>query len=212
MQKRLLLLLALGVGLSVCAQPFGGGFRTGLNASQIAGDGMSGYHKAGFNGAFYAYYFTSETIRLQLELGYSRKGSARLPEPDDPLITQFLRRLNYVEMPLLCQYQTGKLSLEAGFSADVLTSADEKIDGYPNNTFNTNDWRKLCINGVLGLHYQLTNRIRLIVRSTNALHSIRKNSVTSNVRRFSRQFGEYNDVLFFGIGWEMESPLQKLKQ
>lgn len=192
------------------AQPFGGGMRSGLNASQIAGDGMSGYHKAGFAGAFSVYYYTSENFRLQFELGYSRKGSARRPDPEDPMVTQFLRRLNYVELPLLAQFELGLLRLEAGFSADLLTTASEKIDGYPNNNFNRAEWKNITFNGIIGAQYKLTERLSLIVRSTNALHSIRNNSVAGNVRRFSRKkYGEYNDVLFFGLGWEMNASGKK---
>lgn len=209
MLTRTLSLLMLCISLSVHSQPFGGGIRAGLNASQIAGDGASGYHKAGFAGGFSVYYFTNETNRLQLELGYSRKGSARRPDAEDPSITQFNRRINYVEVPLLYQSQLGMLRIGAGLSADVLTTAGEKIDGYPNASFNRSDWRKLCLNSVVELQYNLAKNLALIVRSTNSLHSIRKNSVPGNVRRFSRQYGEFNDVLFFGLGWEMNSPSKK---
>ncbi|MBK9291592.1 MAG: outer membrane beta-barrel protein [Bacteroidetes bacterium] len=191
------------------AQPFGGGLRAGMNASQIAGDGMSGYHKAGFSGGFLLYYYTSADFRLQFELGYTRKGSARQPDPEDPAIRQFLRQLNYVEMPLLTVFGLGKLEAEAGLSADWLTHAGEKIDGYPNNNFNLADWRKICFNSVLGLRYRLSEHFVVFTRSTNSLHSIRKNSVPGNVRRFSRKFGEYNDVLSFGLSWEMNRPSAK---
>ncbi len=209
MLPRALIVLLIGFGLSVQAQPFGGGLRVGLNASQIAGDGMSGYNKSGFGGAFLSFYYINETNRMQLELGYTRKGSARRPDVDDPSITQFNRRLNYVEIPLLYQSQFGLLRIGAGLAVDVLTSASEKIDGYPNNSFNRKDWNKLCVNSVVELQYNLTQNLVFLVRSTNSLHSIRKNSVPGNVRRFSRQFGEYNDVLFFGLGWEMKSRSTK---
>ncbi len=210
MPKGLTLLVFLSLAYSAYSQPFGGGVRAGLNASQIAGDGMSGFHKAGFAGAFSIYYYTSENLRLQFELGYSRKGSARKPDPEDPSLTQFLRKLNYVELPLLAQFELGSLRLEAGFSADLLTTASEDIDGYPNNNFNRDDWKKLTFNGIIGAHYKLTENLSLIVRSTNSLNSIRINSVAGNVRRFSRKkYGEFNDVLFFGLGWEIKSSSKR---
>lgn len=209
MQRRVVLLIALLSALHTHAQPFGGGVRAGLNATQIAGDGMSGYHKAGFAGGFSAFLYTSETFRIQLELGYSRKGSARRPDPEDPAITQFVRRLNYVEIPLLAQAELGPLRFEGGFSADILTSATEMINGYPNNNFNKADWKNLCFNTIIGVQYQLTENLVLMVRSANSLHSIRKNSVSGNVRRFSLKYGEYNDALFFGLAWSRSSSTKR---
>lgn len=209
MLKGILFIVLTALCSAALAQPFGGGFRAGMNASQIAGDGLSGYHKAGIAGAFSAYYYTTESLRLQLELGYSRKGSAQRPDPNDPSVTQFLRKLNYVEIPLLVQNEWGMLRFEVGVAADVLTTASEKIDGYPNNDFNRSEWKNLIFSGIIGMQYKLTEDIIFLVRSTNSLHSIRKNSVTGNVRRFGRQFGEYNDALFFGLGYEIRSRSKK---
>lgn len=193
---------------AACAQPFGGGIRAGLNASQIAGDGTSGYHKAGFSGATYLYYYTSEKFGLQFELGYSPKGSARRPDPEDPSLPHFVRKLNYVELPMLARSKIGRIEPEAGISFDLLTGASEEINGYTNNSFERSDWKNLTVNGLIGLRYKINRGLVVNIRSTNALHSVRKKNVPGNVRRFGRSYGEYNDVLFFGISYEINSPIK----
>jgi hypothetical protein len=61
------------------------------------------------------------------------------------------------------------------------------------------NWRKMNVNTVVGVRYQLTDHWQLILRSINSVHSLRKNSVPLNVRRYSKKYGEFNDVILFGV-------------
>lgn len=181
------------------SQSFNGGVQAGLAVSQIAGDGMSGYNKAGIQAGFFVNYKLQEKLSVQMELAYIQKGSARA-ENIETGESQYLRRLNYIELPLILQYHLQPLLIEAGLSADFLAASMEEINYQVNDQ--SQIWRKMNVNTVIGLRYQLTDHLQLILRSINSVHSIRKNSVPLNVRRYSKKYGEYNDVILFGMAYQ----------
>lgn len=181
------------------SQSFNGGVQAGLAVSQIAGDGMSGYNKAGIQTGFFVNYQLQEKLSVQMELAYIQKGSARA-ENIETGESQYLRRLNYIELPLILQYHLQPLLFEAGLSADFLAASMEEINYQVNDQ--SQNWRKMNVNSVVGLRYQLTDHLQLILRSINSVHSIRKNSVPLNVRRYSKKYGEYNDVILFGMAYQ----------
>jgi hypothetical protein len=179
-------------------QKFKGGMQAGFTASQIAGDGISGFNKAGFQVGFFASYPLRSTFSLQMELAFIQKGSAQAENPEIGM-TQYLRRLSYVEWPLLLQYQLQKLIAEAGVSADFLTYSFEERDFQQIDQSIADPWRKLSFNTVIGVRYKLYNRLWVTMRSINSINSIRKGSVPLNVKRYGQKFGEFNDVLLFGL-------------
>ncbi|MDO8898994.1 MAG: porin family protein [Bacteroidales bacterium] len=182
------------------AQNFKGGVNAGLAISQIAGDGLSGYNKAGIHTGFFVNYLVKPNVAVQMELAYIQKGSAQSENPDNPQGFQFLRRLNYIELPLLLQYQLKPLLLEVGVSADFLAGTYEEI----NYQFNEQPdvWRKSTLNTVLGVKYMIGNNLMINIRTTNSINSIRKNTVPLNVRRYTKTYGEYNDVITFGLSYQ----------
>lgn len=182
------------------AQNFGGGAAAALTVSQIAGDLASGYHKAGVSGGFYVFHAAGKHGHIQMELNFIQKGSARKGDPDDPTTFSFMRRLNYVELPLIYRYSIDPLIVMIGVSADFYAGGIEKIDGYRNDNFKADDWKKMTFNTIVGIRYQLAEKLWLQIRSTNSLNSIRKAPVPGNVRRYSlNKYGEFNDVLSFGL-------------
>lgn len=199
MRTTLSLFFLLITTASVSSQSFNGGVQTALVVSQIAGDGMSGFNKAGVQGGFYVNYMIKSNLSLQMELAYIQKGSARA-EKVETGESQYLRRLNYVEWPLIVQYHLHPLLLEAGLSVDFLTASFEEINYQISDA--SQIWRKVNANTVFGIRYKLGANWQLILRSVNSINSIRKNSVPLNVRRYSRNYGEFNDALLFGVAYQ----------
>lgn len=186
--------------LGSTAQSFNGGVRGALVVSQVAGDGMSGFNKAGLHGGFFVNYMFKAKHSVQMELAYVQKGSAQSEKPNLPDQQQYLLRLNYVEIPLLYQFHVYPWIVEAGFSVDFKTRQYEEIQ-YIENT-QGDVWRKVVFNSVFGLKYKLSEHWMVGLRTINSVHSIRKNSVPLNVRRFGKTYGAYNDVLSFALNYQ----------
>lgn len=193
--------LVLILPLSSFAQLFSGGLKAGLTMSQIAGDGFSGYNKAGLFVGCWGAINLQPDLSLQMDIAYTQKGSAQQASDARPDIPQYLLRLNYVEMPLVVTYQMAPFAVEAGLSFDFLVGQKETINFVPNDQGDI--WRKVNLASVLGLKYLLSEKWMISLRSINSISSIRKNSVPKNVRRYSQKYGAYNDVLALGLIYRM---------
>lgn len=182
------------------SQDFEGGITAGFASSQVAGDGYAGFNKAGVFGGFFVRLPIAEQSGLQMELAYIQKGSRYNEKADQPLLQQYVLRLNYVHLPVIYQYDIGKLRLEAGLSVDFLVGKFEEKN-YLENTLN--DWRKLTFNTVFGAQYRFTQNWAIGLRTINSINSIRKNSVEGNVKRYGNTFGAFNDVLQLSLFYQL---------
>jgi hypothetical protein len=187
-------MVALASGLS--GQPFAGGIKGGMAATQVAGDTYGGYTKAGINTGFFVSLELSEKWFVLMELAFVQKGSRFNPNPDLVERNAYLLRLNYAELPFMLQFRKGHFALGAGLSADFLLSHYEEVNYF---VVETDDWRKLCLNSVVGVQYRLGNQWKLDFRTVNSITSIRKNAVPGSVRRYERGFGQYNDGLILSL-------------
>ena len=96
--KKLILSIFLFVILqNTEAQQFKGGMMFGFVSSQVAGDGYSGFHKAGLSGGFFVSLDLNPTSSLQMELHYIQKGSRYNDTTYQEDFQQYLLRLNYVD-------------------------------------------------------------------------------------------------------------------
>lgn len=178
------------------SQQFTGGLTAGLVGSQVAGDNFSGYKKGGiFAGGFVALNL-SDKSSLQMELTYFQKGSRENPNEENGY-SSYLLRINYVEMPLLYQYKTGKFIIEGGPSVGVSTNSYEKINEIPES--DAPDYDKPArytfqIN--LGLVFVATPVWHVMIRTNNSFSNIRTSPV--GVRRLWAT-GQFNDALVLGV-------------
>lgn len=198
----LLLILPLMVlATTLSAQTFNGGVKAAAVVSQIAGDGLSGFNKAGVNAGFFAQYQWQPIWSVQMDLAFIQKGSAQKLNPDQLDSYSYLLRLNYVELPLVLQYHLKPLVFEAGVSFDFLAGYTEKINDQINDQGEV--WQKMNVNTVIGVQYYLNDRWVATIRSVNSISSLRKNSVPLNVRRYGTAYGAYNDVISVGLLFRM---------
>ncbi len=175
------------------AQKFEGGLFAGLNASQVAGDVASGYHKVGLTFGGFASLRLNDHSELRMELAYSQKGSRLNPTDEDP--RQYLLRVNYIDLPLLYRYHYNqKLTFEGGLSYGYLMNHYEEADYYTfvsSAGFNTH-----ALNIIAGLSYRLSDQFSAGFRSVNSLIPLRDH-VSGVKRLFNR--GQYNDVLTLSL-------------
>jgi hypothetical protein len=118
---------------------FTGGLVAGINACQVDGDYLNGYHKLGLNFGAVAYVSFTNKIAASLELLYSQKGSYSVSTIESPYFGTYFAKysihLNYAEVPVVFHYYiTPRYHLGIGASYNVLISSKEM---YNDASFNT---------------------------------------------------------------------------
>jgi hypothetical protein len=130
------------------AQKFQGGAFLGFNASQIDGDQLAGYNKIGLNTGLNISYDLNEPWQLNIDFGYSQKGSRTgLSVQDGDLIRKIT--LNYIELPIYVSYQDWwiedvdyfKIQAYTGISIGRLISVKNQLgdSDYDQENFLKND-------------------------------------------------------------------------
>ncbi len=168
----------------------------GLSTSQVSGDKLGGFDKAGLLAGIFAKTKIYERIDLQMEITYIQKGS-RNPNMNEDLIPHI--SLNYVEVPLILKYrQNNTLSFESGGQFALLINGFySDIYGKINNT-DINPFINYDISVLLGLNYTILKDMILNMRLSNSIFAIGKEDYSTNSYN-SLNKGKYNSVLSFTI-------------
>lgn len=169
------------------AQGFDAALLLGLNAAQLDGDGLVGYHKVGLTGGVRASYPIKERSDLGLELLYSERGS-RSPISNNNGTEVIVTRLQYLEIPIFYNYKDWyqsegdyyKVKAEGGISYGYLfrqTSNNSSLQSEIDD-FNSSD-----ISVHLALGYSVNKRMTFTGRWTSSIIDIHKfESMTSPPR------------------------------
>ena len=214
MKQKIVIFLCFGLlTFGIQAQNFGGGFILGISSSQVGGDNLAGFNKAGLLLGVFANKSITQLFTFQMEMTYIQKGSNN-PNMNDPEHIDYAKpdiSTSYIEIPLLLQYhQSEKLKLEGGVLSAYL------IDGYYNdsngkipllknqlNPFISSDFGLL-----LGSNYKFSNRLSINARLSNSIRPIgtedyqNKGSANSYNSNLSRK-GKYNSVLSFTLHYNL---------
>ena len=194
MLKKFTLLLCCGfLSISIHAQNFGGGIILGLSTSQVSGDKLGGFNKAGLLVGAFANKSLSEILSIQMEMTYIQKGSRN---PNNTDIHEY--DLNYLEIPFFLKYQTKyQLKIEGGFLTGILINQTERYsDGIELINMSNGNFNKFDFGVGLGIDYSLTDKLTLNSRISNTLFfsPTREYSVQTFINR-----GNYNSVLSFAL-------------
>jgi hypothetical protein len=199
MKKKFAILIFCGfLALSIQAQNFGGGVILGLSTSQVGGDDLGGFNKAGLLIGVFANKSISEMLSFQMEMTYIQKGSNN-PKMNENGQGQQDISISYIEVPLLLQYyQSDKLKIEGG----VLTAY--LIDGYYNNlsgkmSNGTNPFISYDIGLLLGIDYKYSKNISLNTRISNSIFPIGAEDYKNQAQYNYSRKGKYNSVLSFSL-------------
>lgn len=121
--KKSILLLVCAVAITTLTQAqVRFGFKGGANLANITGDAEGLKMKIGFNAGAVAKISVSESFSIQPELVYSNQG-ATMEEGDVKI------HLNYINIPVMFQYNVSGFILETGPQVGFLSSAKAKADG-----------------------------------------------------------------------------------
>jgi hypothetical protein len=183
------------------SQKFHGGLFAGIAASQISGDQLSGFNKAGiYAGGFTNYYFTEKSA-LELEIYFIQKGSHKSQRPKNNDYSAYNLNLQYVEMAILYQWHFSKrFYLETGPALGVIlnTLAVEKdengiVPNYSRPRFNQFD---LCV--IAGLGVNISEHFKANIRGENSIIPVRKPDFTWRLDRL-----QYNSTITLSLIYQI---------
>lgn len=179
-------------------QNFGGGFTLGLNGSQVSGDQLSGFNKFGARAGVFTFYNINEQSKLKLELVFSQKGSRKNPTSENP--TSFLLRLNYIEMPLLYEYElpVDNLNVFIGLAGAVLTKTTDNIWDENGLVAMLDPFYRFEFSVVAGFSYDINDSHRMFFEVDQSILPIRKH-YSGATYYFNR--GMYNTVITLGYAF-----------
>ena len=200
-----LLLLCILITKHISCQNFNGGLIIGVSSSQVSGDDLGGFHKAGLLiGSFVNRNITTIT-KLQMEIIYIQKGSKNpnINNIENENYNKPYISLSYIEVPILLNFlQSNNIQIETGIITGKI------ITGYYNDSYgkinNTNSlFSNYDLGALLGINYIITNKISLNSRISNSILPIgAEDNNLSNLYNSSRK-GKYNSVISFTLNYKI---------
>lgn len=189
------------------AQVFKAGAILGLSASQVEGDGYSGYKKIGFIGGGFVNTPLSEKFSTQLEIYFINKGSQKNPNTDQGDVDAFKLNINYIDIPLALRYHFKSFLFEGGFYGSAFLSYSMSDEFGERDTGNAS-FKPYDFGGFLGLNYKVNDHLIFNLRSKNSLLPVRTlYSLDQQVGILNKLFnqGWYNVDLNFSIRYQFGS-------
>jgi hypothetical protein len=207
MLKKFSILLCCGfLTISIHAQNFGGGIILGISTTQVGGDDLAGFNKAGLLAGAFANKSISELLSFKMEMTYIHKGSNN-PNMNDSEHKDYGQEnisSSYIEVPLLLQYQqNSKLIIEGGVQLAYL------INGYYNDLngkipiYSVDPFIKYDFGLLLGIDYRYSEHISLNTRLSNSILPIGAEDYDVVDSYNSSRKGKYNSVLSFAIHYNL---------
>jgi hypothetical protein len=190
--KKIIWLILIVIPQIAFSQRFQGGVLLGFNASQIDGDDLWGYNKAGLMGGVFVFTEFTNKWKGQMEIKYSAKGSATPKGTAD----QYKIRLQYIEMPIVVEYgMFKKVQLQAGGTLGYLFNAGY-YEGFGYAKFKKEEMpysleTAICV----GLNATFIDPIIFNVRFSYSLFPIREKY--TNATYYDGAW--YNNLITFGI-------------
>lgn len=189
----LFVFLAVTFFSNVYAQGFKAGLIGGLATTQISGDQLSGFNKAGIVAGGFVSTYLSPKFDVQMEIVYFQKGSRKNADPENQDYTYYRLRLNYFEVPVLLQWKYSKrFVFEAGPTFGALLSTQEEDEyGEFNTTFPFNKF-ELGLAG--GMNVIIVKGLSFNARYEQSALPVREH-VSGQTYRFNQ--GQYNSAIVF---------------
>ena len=207
MLRKFAILLCCGfLTTHIQAQNFGGGVILGLSTSQVGGDDLGGFNKAGLLVGTFVNKSISELLIGQMEMTFIHKGSIN-PNMNDSEHKDYGQEdisSSYIEIPLLLQYQqNSNLIIEGGVQLAYL------INGYYNNLngeipiYSVDPFIEYDLGLLLGIDYRHSEHISLNTRLSNSILPIGAEDYDGENSYNSSRKGKYNSVLSFAIHYNL---------
>lgn len=182
----------------VNAQTFNAHILAGASTSQVSGDQLAGFNKAGVIAGAGVSARLSKKADFGFEIYYIQKGSLKQSNIDKGDFEYYRLRLNYIEVPLLLEYHlTDNLGMELGPSIATLISSKEEDEN--GELPGRKEFIKYEVSAVGGLAYHFGSNWGLHFRGEQSIAPIRTHS-GGGTYRLNR--GQYNSVLLFALFYQ----------
>lgn len=174
------------------------GVSAGMTTSQVAGDNLSGFDQLGATGGGFVTIPVSEKINGGFEILFTQKGSRKNPRPKKGDYTQYILRLNYIEVPVLLSYDLDHFLIEGGPGIGFLVSSREanasgEMPGQP-------PFEALELSFRFGGKVPINEQFFFRVLLDNSLIPVREHRGGVTAPNRLNQ-GQYNTVLHFSGGY-----------
>ena len=195
MKKKLLLCLFLTfLSLFSFSQNFKGGVIAGIATSQVSGDALGGFHKAGLYLGVFTELPLSLISNIKMEMNYIQKGSNN-PKISENFVPDI--STSYIEVPISVNYyQNETMCFEIGIQTAFLLNFSDNDEYGPIPNDQSIAFNKVDLGAFIGMNYHLTNNILLNSRISNSILPIRPH-VSGATYQLNR--GQYNSVLSFTL-------------
>jgi len=194
MKNKLLLCIFTFFTFFSFSQNFKGGVIAGVSTSQVSGDALGGFHKAGLYLGVFTELPLSPISNIKMEMNYIQKGSnnPKIFENNMPDIST-----SYIEVPISVNYfQTEITFFEVGIqTAFLLNFSDNDLYGpIPNDQ--SIAFNKVDLGAFIGMSHHLTDNILLNSRISNSILPVRPHA-SGAIYQLNK--GQYNSVLSFTL-------------
>ena len=194
MKKKLLLCLFTFFTFFSFSQNFKGGVIAGVSTSQVSGDALGGFHKAGLYLGVFTELPLSPISNIKMEMNYIQKGSNNPKMVENGI---FDISTSYIEVPISVNYfQTEITFFEVGIQTAFLLNFSDNDEYGPIPNDQSIAFNKVDLGAFIGMNYHLTDNILLNSRISNSIFPVRPHA-SGAIYLLNR--GQYNSVLSFTL-------------
>ena len=197
MKKIFFLIIFIGsINYCCLSQEFNAGISAGISTSQVSGDNLAGFNKAGIILGGFVNRKINDLLMVQIEMIYIQKGSSN---PNQNINNLADIHLDYIEIPFLAIIKNSeKISIEGGVHCSAL------IDGYYQDLYgkleNQTSFDSFELGAIIGISYNLSSKISLNTRLSNSIIPIAEHA-SGQTYKFNK--GKYNTGLNFILKYQI---------
>jgi len=200
------------------AQRIKGVVIAGVNATNVQGDDVFGFHKLGLNAGAAAVVPFAEKWSVTLETIYTQKGSYHkeggrgMDYGERHDYNQYKLVLNYVEIPLMVHFEDrGWLKAGAGFAYGRLVEVKEWEDDVriATTTLNDGPYSLNDYSALIDLQFPIYQKLKFNFRYTFSLVSIREREYQNVADGEEKIRDQYNQVLSFRLMWYFNEEVSR---
>lgn len=184
------------------AQRIKGALIAGVNATQVDGDEVFGYHKFGLNLGAAAIIPITGNWAISLENIYTEKGAHQRPRYIDSLDGSYDLKINYLDVPVLVQYTDKDIvTFGMGASWGGMVKIWEQRNGYemPSTTLTSGIYRRSDINILLDVRFRLVSRLHFNVRYAYSIRPIATREIVDSKTGYPNIRNQYNGMFTFRL-------------
>ena len=175
----------------------------GMNATQIDGDEIFGFHKFGLNVGVGGILPFNEHWSLSIETIFNQKGSYRkdpIDVNDTTLRPYYNIRLNYLDIPVLIHYEDkGGFTFGAGFSWGRTVGIEEIEHGVKVETTTlAGPYKRDDVNILADIRFKIWKKLKFNFRYAYSVLPIRTRVFTNSIQQ-TWERTQYNSMLTFRL-------------